>query len=444
MNNLVLQTIEKYRLLNKGDKIITALSGGADSVTLLDILYKLRNEYRLTLYSAHLNHNLRGAEAKRDEDFCRKICQKYGIRLFVKSVDIKSLAEKDKISEELCGRNARYEFFEELSQSLGAKIATAHTASDNIETLIFNLARGSSVNGLGGISPKRENIIRPLIECTRTQIESYCLENQLEFVTDSSNLSDDYTRNCIRHSVVPKLKACTNPSLEQSALRLSESAREVTAYLNRQTELALKKCETSYGYSCEKLLGLDPALLKNALVLICKSKAGLSIEYRHISLMIDILKNGGAVNLNNRFKAVAKQGIFRIVPDTKTNPLNPIFLESNTNFVYNAKTYTVEEIHINKMQTTGDFTNSISSYWLSKNAVFRTRRQGDKFTYKDRKITKPLRKVFNEMKIPSEVRDELIVLAVDSTILWCENIGVSLEAQQNSGEKTLCIKVNAQ
>lgn len=436
MNNLVLSTIEKYNLLNKGDKVIVALSGGADSVTLLDLLYRIKDSYNLTIYSAHLNHNIRGDEAKRDEDFCKSLCQSYNIELFVKSVDIKSLAQKNKISEELCGRNARYDFFAELSQKLGAKIATAHTASDNIETMLFNIARGSSLRGLGGIAPKRDNIIRPLIECTRTQIENYCTENSLDFVLDSTNLSDDYTRNSIRHKVVPPLKSIVNPSLELATLRFSENAREITQYLDKQTNLALKECEVKYGYDCKKLLSLDVAILKNALVVICKAMADFSPEYRHISLMMDILKNDGAVNLTQGYKAVAKQGIFRITKD-KASVLNPIALTNDLVFKYNSKTYTIKETPLQ------DKTDYISACWLDKNAEFRTRRQGDKFTYKNRKITKPLRKVFNEMKIPSEIRDSLVVLATDSTILWCEGIGTSLEADTDCIDKRLYINISS-
>lgn len=142
MLNRVIATVEKYGLLEKGDSVIVALSGGADSTALLSVFVSLKEKYNLSIYAAHINHNIRGDEAKRDENFCKILCKKFNTELFIKRVDVPTLAKQQKISEELCGRNVRYAFFEELSQKLCAKIATAHTASDNAETLIFNIARG--------------------------------------------------------------------------------------------------------------------------------------------------------------------------------------------------------------------------------------------------------------------------------------------------------------
>lgn len=436
MNNLAAETIKKYNLLQSGDRVVVALSGGADSVTLLDMLNSIKEQYNLTIYAAHLNHNLRGEEADRDESFCKILCKKYNIELFVKSIDIKLLSKKQKVSEELCGRNARYEFFDELSQKLGAKIATAHTASDNAETLLFNIARGTSVKGLSAIPPKRGNIIRPLIELTRTQIEEYCSNNNLDFVTDSTNLSDDYTRNSIRHNIIPKLKEI-NPRLEMSVMHLSENARELSEYINRQTEIALSDCKSDYGYSCEKLLLLDSVILKNALVTVCKSEAVIMPEYRHIRLLLDIIEKGGAVDLSDKVTAVSKQGVFRIVCSEIDECFEPVILAADIKFEHKNKIYSVTKIN-----SSGENNNSVSYEYVSQNAVFRTRRQGDRFTYPKRKVTKPLRKVLNEQKIPSEIRDKLLVLAIDSTVLWCENIGVSLEGTINNSDKELLIEIN--
>ncbi len=430
--NKVLSTIEKYALIENGDSIIVALSGGADSVTLLDILNSLKEKFNLTLYAAHLNHNLRGEEAERDENFCKILCKKYNIELFVKSLDIAALSKAQKIGEELCGRNERYKFFAELSARLGAKVATAHTASDNAETLIYNITRGTSFKGLGAITPKRDNIIRPLIECTRQQIEAYCKAQKLEYVTDSSNLSDDYTRNLIRHRVIPCLNSI-NPQFESSALRLSESSRELAQYINRQSVELLNRSKLEFGYSCGVMSDCDIIVLKNALALLCADIDGYTPESRHIYLMLNIIKNGGAVNLTGKVRAVSKQGIFRITP-TENDCVNnnggknfEIELSGSMRFSYNGKTYFVSKNNSDKENK-----NSVSSDLLNKNAVFRTRREGDRFTYLRRNITKPLRKVLNEAKIPSELRDKLLVLAVDNDILWCENIGASMKGKNNS------------
>lgn len=425
MNNQIIRTINKYNLIENGDKIIVALSGGADSVTLLDILNSLKEKYDITVYAAHVNHNLRGEEADRDENFCKFLCEKYNIELFIKTADVKTIAQQQKISEELCGRKIRYEFFDELSKGLGAKIATAHTASDNAETLLFNIIRGSSVVGAGAIPPKRDNIIRPLIELTREQIENYCTEKDLEYITDSSNLSDDYTRNKIRHNVIPVLKQI-NPNFENNAMNLSENAREVSAYINSQSEIAIENSRCDYGYDCKRLISYDIAILKNAVVILCKNYASFSPESKHVKLIIDIIKNGGAVNLANGYKVVSKQGFFRIIKDEIAENFSEIILNESTTLNINNKVYSI----------------TINNSILENKLIIRTRKSSDTFTFSKRKITKPLRKAMNEYKIPSELRDTLIVIANGDDVLWCEQIGFSQQGEVLKNQNAFDINVN--
>lgn len=437
MLNRVTATVEKYGLLEKGDSVIVALSGGADSTALLSVLTSLKEKYNLSVYAAHINHNIRGEEAKRDENFCKILCKKFNTELFVKSVDVPTLAKQQKISEELCGRNVRYAFFEELSQKLGAKVATAHTASDNAETLIFNIARGASVAGLAAIPPKRGNIIRPLIEFSREDIESYCETQRLEYVTDSTNLADDYTRNYIRHNIMPCLKKL-NPSFERTALGLSESARESADFIKKCSENALNDCKCDFGYDCKKLLKLDKAVLKEILFILLKNNNYSSYpERKTILLLCEIIKNGGSVELSKQCTAVSKQGILRFVCSENSADFKEIPLKNNMTFSYDGKTYTVSKI----TEKSTNQNNLVAAKWLNENAVFRTRRAGDRFTYPDRMVTKPLRKIFNEQKIPSEMRDRLLLLAVSDTVLWCENLGVSLQGKADDTENLL-IKMN--
>ena len=206
MKNKIHEAIKRYNMIRRGDRILAALSGGADSVTLLHYLFIYKDILGITVEAAHVNHMLRGKEADRDELFCRSLCEDMGIKLHVKRADVRKIAKDKGLSEELCGRNIRYEFFDEIVNNSGMKIATAHTLSDSIETMIFNLARGTGLKGLCGIPPVRKNIIRPLINCYRSDIENYCKEHNLDYVTDSTNLEDDYSRNFIRHNILPQLK----------------------------------------------------------------------------------------------------------------------------------------------------------------------------------------------------------------------------------------------
>ena len=201
MKSQVLKAIERFSLLDNRN-ITVALSGGADSMALLSVLLEIKGEFSLNITAAHFNHRIRGAEADRDEAFVKEYCEKKGVELFLGSGDVPSYAKEQGLSLELAARELRYEFLKSVSKG---NVATAHTASDNAETVIFNLTRGSGAEGLCGIPPKRDIFIRPLILATREQIEEYCKENDIPFVNDSTNFCDDYTRNKIRHNVIPVL-----------------------------------------------------------------------------------------------------------------------------------------------------------------------------------------------------------------------------------------------
>lgn len=421
MSNPFLEAINTYSLIENNDKIAVALSGGADSVSLLHMLYCIKEQYNLTLYAIHINHMIRGAEAQRDEDFCRKLCHNLDIELFVDKLDVPSLSAQQKISVELCGRNVRYKAFDELSKKLGCKIATAHTLSDNAETLMINLVRGTSLNGLCGIPAKRDYIIRPLILCDRAYIERYCEQNQLNFVTDSTNLSDDYTRNKIRHNVITEFKGI-NPSFEASVKRLCDDAKLLSDYLDNQTEKSLKACRLEYGYSAFELSKQDKIIRQNAIRKIC-IKSGAEIpEHIHIELVDKLLETGGSVDLYGNYRAVVKQGILRIVNTNANNNSKCEILFSNViNKEFALCGYNYSVLEIINADCKDENVICLNNEDL-KSAVIRTRRPGDKIFFKDRNITKPLRKAMNENKIPSELRDKLPLVAIDDNILWCKGI----------------------
>ena len=206
----VVETINKFGMLKQNDNILVALSGGADSVTLLHLLNSLQ-EYSFNIWACHVNHQIRNQEAQRDEDFVRDLCKNLTVPLIVETVNVPELSNKNSKSLEEMAREVRYNIFNKLANKLNAKIATAHTLNDSIESVILNLTRGTGLKGLCGIPAKRDNIIRPLIEISRTQIEEYIRNNNLNFVNDSTNNNLGYKRNRIRHEIVPKL-FIVNPS----------------------------------------------------------------------------------------------------------------------------------------------------------------------------------------------------------------------------------------
>ena len=256
----VLKTIEQYNLIEDGDKIVLAVSGGPDSIAMLDILNKLRknsnteekkvkekhngrnrkiNKIDFQICVAHVNHMIR-EEAKSETVYVQEYCKNKGIDCYVKFVDILKKSTELKIGTEECGRRERYAFFDEISEKVGAnKIAIAHNLNDNAETVLMHLLRGSGISGLGGIKPYREGkFIRPLIKCDRADIENYCEEKNLQPKFDKTNKDNTYTRNRIRNELIPYIQKKFNPNIIETLDRLSELVLDEEDYMQNATEKA--------------------------------------------------------------------------------------------------------------------------------------------------------------------------------------------------------------
>ena len=243
MINKVSAFIRKEQLIAPNDRICCALSGGADSVALFFALYLLQEKLQFTLSAVHFNHGLRGEEAERDQAFTQKLCAQYDVPLHIGQAQVVAGAK----GLEAAARDARYAFFDTLSE----KIATAHTADDNAETVLMHLIRGSGLKGLGGIAPQRGKIIRPMLTVTREEVLAFLQEYSLPHIEDSSNASDDFFRNRLRHRLLPLLKQ-ENPSLSQN---LSQMAMRL-----RQDELLIETMMDEVLPSVSALRQMHPAL----------------------------------------------------------------------------------------------------------------------------------------------------------------------------------------
>lgn len=232
MEEIVLNTIEKYNLINNGDKIIVAVSGGPDSMCLLNVLKNIREKFNLELFVAHINHMIR-EEADSETEYVKQYCEKNNIKCFVKMANVLEMAKQQKLGTEEMGRIVRYDFFNYVANKVSAdKIAIAHTENDNAETVLMNLMRGASLEGLKGIEPIRGKFIRPLIECSRDEIEAYCEENKLDPKFDKTNNDNIYTRNKIRNLLIPYIKKEFNPNIVESLNRLAVLARQDAKYFS--------------------------------------------------------------------------------------------------------------------------------------------------------------------------------------------------------------------
>ena len=268
----VLKTIKKYNLINQNDKIICGVSGGPDSICMLDILKDLKKELNFEIIVCHVNHLIR-EEAISDEEYVEKYCKENEIKCYIKRIDVKNYANNNKQGTEEAGRTVRYEFFEEILQKEKAnKIAIAHNKNDKIETIIMNMLRGSGISGLKGIEPKRENkYIRPLIETERTSIEEYCEKNNLQPRIDKTNFINDCTRNKIRNIVIPYIKNEFNPNIINTMDRLSLVIEEEDKYLEKVTIDTFNKLKVKEekGYLVLNLKGFNnqETVIKKRLIL---------------------------------------------------------------------------------------------------------------------------------------------------------------------------------
>lgn len=244
MKNKVLKTIQKYTLIENGDILVLGVSGGPDSITMLDILNEIKNDDKINLnfeiIVCHINHMIR-EEANEDEEYVKKYCNKKNIQFYSESIDVKKLANNNKTGVEETGRTVRYEFFNEICKKTNAnKIAIAHNKNDKIETIIMNVIRGTGISGLKGIEAKRGKYIRPLIECERFEIENYCEQNKLNPRIDKTNFDNEYTRNKIRNVVIPYIKKEFNPNIIETIDRLSYVVNKEDLYIEEQMKKEYK------------------------------------------------------------------------------------------------------------------------------------------------------------------------------------------------------------
>ena len=286
----VAATIEKYHMADKSERLLVGLSGGADSAALLLCLHELG----FNVTACHVNHCIRGEEADRDQHFCEELCGRLGIPIEVSRVDVPEYCRTHPVSEEEGARLLRYNAFAEMKAD---KICTAHNLDDCLETTLFNLARGSGLKGISSIPPVRDNIIRPLIECSRAEIEAFLSEHGQSFVTDSTNLSDDYSRNKLRHKVVPVLKEI-NPSLMETFSNTIGFLREDSSFLEKLAEGALEDVRCAEGYLRSEFRKLEYPVRRRAIMMML-AENDISVSQDKLELVEKLINEGGKASVKS-------------------------------------------------------------------------------------------------------------------------------------------------
>ena len=391
MLNKLREFSRQQGLIQRGDKIVCAVSGGADSIALLWALYLLKEEWDLDISAAHFNHHLRGAESDRDEAFVRNFCEGYGIPLHVGSGHI----VPGKKGLEAAARDARYAFL----RSLPGRIATAHTADDNAETLLMHLVRGTGLKGLGGIMPQNGNVIRPMLSITRQEIEDFLAEYAVDYITDSSNNGDDFLRNRIRHHVMPLLKE-ENP-------RLSQNLSAMALRLRQDEEALAQQAAFEGAPQVEALRNMAPAVRARALEKFLKDsgvKEPEAVHIRQADALVFSENPSARANFPGGLIIGRKYDILTIVSaDTGEIPYR-IHCDAAEEIINTTDTFTVV--------TVGDM-------------FIRSRQSGDAIRLPGG--TKTLKKILIDRKIPAAERSRIPVLCDDLGILAVGGIGVNLD-----------------
>lgn len=425
MISTVRKTIQKHSMLQHGDSVLVALSGGADSVCLLTVLLSLKDEYGLTIIAAHVNHLLRGDESDSDEQFVIKLCKSLCIPLRCKKVDVYNLAKEQGLTLEEAGRKARYDFFYELKESLKiTKIATAHNCNDNAETVLMRLIRGTGLKGLGGIPYQNENgVIRPLLDIERSEIEAYLALKNISYVTDSSNLEDDYARNKIRHHIVPVSKEL-NPNFHHSVSSNIELFRECNDFIEQVTgrkfSLLASITQDMISFEITQLKYEHIYIIKNmiykALLYFEQKNFGNQIV-NHIYEKLD--SKNSRVSISNHLTAyILYEKLFIVYNNTVPSffylaeDLKPQYLETIDQTVCFSvcdelkKTYSKQTVYLDYDKIKG------------KTLSIRNRKDGDSFYPLGFGHKKKLKNFFIDEKVPSFLRDRIPLLLADDEIVW--------------------------
>ncbi|MCC8137182.1 MAG: tRNA lysidine(34) synthetase TilS [Clostridiales bacterium] len=465
----VFHTIEEYHMIEPGMRVIAGVSGGADSVCLLDVLRQYRRKAPFELFVVHVEHGLRGQESRKDAAFVQELCEEWEIPCRVAAALVSRKAEKEGLSIEEAAREERYRIFEETGREWNAdRIAVAHNRNDQAETVLWNLARGSGLKGLGGIRPVQGRRIRPLLFTDRADIEDYLRKAGLTWRMDRTNLETEYTRNRIRLSLLPQMEKDLNPQAAEHIAGAADRLRGVQDYIDRVTKEAAARCILVCGSSARPsaVIQLEPykkedrlirqELLKCAVEVCADGLKDIGAVHLHMLERLADMDCGKRCDLPGGICAVREQGILRIgrkdsltgtdaagggyaavaipVPG-KICPAG-IFdgISVTTERMPNApelKKYFLEE---------KKYTKWISYDTIKNNLLLRNRRPGDYLVVNAQGGTKKLKEYLIEQKIPRDMRDQVLLLADGSHILWVIGWRIS-EAAKVTDETRQVLKV---
>jgi len=447
---IVIRFIENHSLIRERDKVLITLSGGPDSVFALHFFIKYQKKYKIKLAAVHINHNLRGIDSDNDEKFCRRLCKENGIELFVQSVNVKELKRINKQSTEEAARELRYRVFNELSvEHSFDKIVTAHNQSDNTETVLLNLIKGTGLSGLSGIPVKRESIIRPMLSLSKEKILDYLVKNNIKYRIDASNKSEEYQRNILREKIISVVKEKINPALDETVFRSSSIVKQSRTIIDERIDEIIKdkiifsEREIVLPISLNGKYGeeITREVLKKSLSRFFNFETGAKDIFKVCSLFGK--QAGKSVELKNGISAYRERDEIKISPVIEDEKVYKKISPGSSVKIGNKKlliSFTgIDDISDKRIKDC----ELIDSSAVSGSFVLRNWKDGDMFIPLGMKNFKKISDFLTDEKVkPSEKKNRL-VLTNRNRIVWV--LGLRIDERFKITNKTtqavkLCLK----
>ncbi|WP_320949476.1 MULTISPECIES: tRNA lysidine(34) synthetase TilS [Fusobacterium] len=434
----ILNINKKYNLIESNDIIVVGFSGGPDSVFLVEMLKKLQHFFNFKIYLVHINHLLRGEDADSDENFSFEYAKKNNLEIFIKRIPVKEIAKEIGKTLEEVGREERYKFFSEIYEKVGAtKIATAHNKDDQIETFLFRLIRGTSLQGLEGIKIKNNNVIRPISEIYKKDILEYLNKNEIQYKIDKTNFENEFTRNSIRLDLIPFIEERYNIKFKDKIFSLIKEIREnnqnnslnLSDYTDSENRIILEKTKFLSNFDKKNLLSLF------------LNKKNIEVNRNKINEISSLIKNNGTkkIDLDKTYRIV-KDYTYLYIEDKKENCVinnNVIQVKIPSEQIFDNFKITVSAVE------NLDIPKEKNQYLLD--AIYndiievRYRKEGDRI-FLGEKHSKKIKEIFIDQKIPKNIRDRLPIFLYNNTIFWIYNVKKAYIPKINKNENKL-IKV---
>ncbi len=416
----VYDTIHSNNMLSEGDRVVVGVSGGADSVALLCALKSIE-DLKLDLHVCHINHNIRGSEADRDENYVKDLCKKLNIPCYTLSANVPQIAKDTNVSEEVAGRNIRYDFFEKTKNKVGAnRIAVAQNKNDFCETVFLNITRGCTLNGLKGISAVRDNIIRPLINIKRSEIEKYLQEKNMCYMNDSTNYENDYSRNIVRNLALPALSQI-NPSIVDTVYRNSSYIESDNDFINQYAKKLFEKCakvDEDVKVNMAMIKDEHIAVKRRIIMLAIKTLKGdtRDVWSEHIEKILSLNISGTHFESGHNLTVFYNYDILRFVSGKSESNDFIYEIACNSEITVNNIKYTFSICKPDNMIKQPNV-QYLCADTLKDKLIVRNRRDGDRFNPYGMSGSKKLKDFFIDIKIPSYQRNDIPLLLNNDEII---------------------------